>query len=123
MQTIGERLMYFIESQGGNLTTFSEKSSINYTSLSEITRNKRNIGGIVLKKIADVEPNLNLNWLFLGKGDMLLRKKENSDKHISEPNVNYNNPDPGKEMLLKYLDDDEIKEKIIQLLNTKPKTK
>lgn len=121
MQTIGERLMYFIESQGGNLTTFSEKSSINYTSLSEITRNKRNIGGIVLKKIADVEPNLNLNWLFLGKGDMLLRKKENSDKHISEPNVNYNKSDPGKEMLLKYLDDEEIKEKIIQLLNTKNK--
>jgi transcriptional regulator with XRE-family HTH domain len=120
MHSIGSRLLYLIESQGDNLTSFSKKTEINYASLSELTRDKRNLGGVLLKRLAEAIPDLNLNWLFLGEGEMFLHKNaiESEYKNVvessilNEPFEQYLTIDPGEEMLLKYLDSKRVQDKL-----------
>lgn len=119
MQTIGERLKYLIESQGYNNSSFGEKFGIDNKSLSELTRDKRNLGGVLLKRILENLPELNLNWLIQGSGPMFFGKNEEMANlpFVKEPDGIYAKNDPGEEMFLQYLDKPRVQDKIKKIIN------
>ncbi|MFL9844704.1 hypothetical protein [Flavobacterium rhizosphaerae] len=124
MQTTGERILYLIDHQGDNLTTFSKKTKIDYTSLSALTNNNRKLGATLIKRIAEYIPNLNLNWLLLGQGEVFIGKNANEDSltnlpTLADPVGNYANIDPVEEMFLKYLDRQSVQDKIKSITNRK----
>ena len=119
--TIGERIKQIIENHSDSLKEFSEKYDIDYSSLSDLSRGKRNLGMNLAMRLVEKFPGLNLNWLLMGIGDMFLGKNANyADLQIlSEPEPKYANYEPGKEMFLKYLEDSDIQERLIEILNKK----
>lgn len=118
MDTIGKRLKHLIESQGLNNTSFGEKFDIDNKSLSEITRDKRNLGIVLINRIIEQVPELNLNWLIQGKGTMYVGENVEYTKtpKVEEPIKLYLTDEPGKMMLLRYLDDGDVRQKIREIL-------
>ncbi|MFP9099108.1 hypothetical protein ACLI09_08645 [Flavobacterium sp. RHBU_24] len=118
MSDIGNRLKQFIDSQGFNNTEFGNKIGVKGGAVGEMIGGSRAIGGITLKKIGEEFPDLSLSWLFFGNGQMLLPKNEYGKVHkVEEPIKLYMPEDPGKAMLLRYLDDGDVKQKIRDILN------
>jgi len=119
MGEIGDRLNLFIDNQQISFNDLGEKIGVAGKSLKEMSQNKRPLGGNVLKKLGEVFPDLSLNWLFLGVGDMYLHKSVPSENlpKVAEPSVHlYESLDPVEEMFLKYLDRPMVQEKIKQIL-------
>jgi len=119
MGEIGDRLNLFIDNQQISFNDLGEKIGVAGKSLKEMSQNKRPLGGNVLKKLGEVYPDLSLNWLFLGVGDMYLHKNEpqKNVQMVAEPTVHlYDTLDPVEEMFLKYLDRPMVQEKIKSFL-------
>ncbi|MFC5979152.1 hypothetical protein [Flavobacterium salmonis] len=115
MQTEGERLRYYIERKEVNLRQFCIENDILYTSLHPILTNSRSLGMNILKKIMQVYPNLNINWVLTGMGDMEITE----DNILRDPNSVYQNSDPGYVAFLKYFDKEATTDKIIALIEKK----
>jgi transcriptional regulator with XRE-family HTH domain len=115
MQTEGERLRYYIESKGVSIRKFCGDNGILYTSLHPILKNSRPLGINILKKIMESCPNLNVNWVLTGKGDVEINPREVDA--LKEPSPVYGNIDPGYEAFLKYLDREVAVEKIKKLID------
>lgn len=117
MQTEGERLRYYIENKEVNLRQFCIENDILYTSLHPILMNSRSLGMNILKKIMQAYPNLNINWVLTGMGDMEITEDKN---HVlRDPGSIYQNLDPGFEAFLKYFDKEATTDKIIALIEKK----
>ncbi|MGO4772858.1 hypothetical protein ACEN2I_14445 [Flavobacterium sp. W22_SRS_FK3] len=117
MQTEGERLRYYIENKEVNLRQFCIENDILYTSLHPILMNSRSLGMNILKKIMQVYPNLNINWVLTGIGDIEITEDKN---HIlRDPSSVYQNLDPGYEAFLKYFDKEATTDKIIAIIEKK----
>lgn len=119
MDTPGKRLDYFLEKEGISPAQFGKEIGVAGKSIKEITMDKRPLGGIVLKKIGETYTNLSLSWLLSNVGEMYLHSSVKNV--VFEPEPDYKKDDPGKEMLMKYLDDPEIINKIYQHLTNKTK--
>ncbi|MCI9846203.1 hypothetical protein [Flavobacterium pectinovorum] len=117
MQTEGERLRYYIESKEVNLRQFCIENDILYTSLHPILMNSRALGMNILKKIMQVYPNLNINWVLTGMGDIEITEDKNYI--LRDPNSVYQNADPGYEAFLKYFDKEATTDKIISIIEKK----
>ncbi|MDR7208564.1 hypothetical protein [Flavobacterium piscis] len=117
MQTEGERLRYYIENKEVNLRQFCIENDILYTSLHPILMNSRSLGMNILKKIMQVYPNLNINWVLTGMGDMEITEDKNYV--LRDPGSVYQNLDPGYEAFLKYFDKEATTDKIIALIEKK----
>ncbi|WP_163411357.1 helix-turn-helix transcriptional regulator [Flavobacterium ajazii] len=115
MRTEGERLRYYIENKEVNLRQFCIENDILYTSLHPILTNSRALGMNILKKIMQVYPNLNINWVLTGAGEMDI---ENNDS-LREPNSVYQNSDPGYEAFLKYFEKETTTDKILAIIEKK----
>ena len=113
MKTTGERLKYFIELQGFSLLSFAKKNEINYSGLTQIVNNKRPLGIEVLQQLKTSLPNIDTEWLLFGT----LRDEKSTKDIASVKTIS----DPGKEMLLKYLEDEDIQERILELITKKSK--
>ncbi len=117
MQTEGERLRYYIESKEVNLRQFCIENDILYTSLHPILMNSRSLGMNILKKIMQVYPNLNINWVLTGMGEIEITEDKN---HVlQDPRSVYQNLDPGYEAFLKYFDREATTDKIISIIEKK----
>nr|WP_294931400.1 hypothetical protein [uncultured Flavobacterium sp.] len=117
MQTEGERLRYYIESKEVNLRQFCIENDILYTSLHPILMNSRSLGMNILKKIMQVYPNLNINWVLTGMGEIEITEDKN---HVlQDPRSVYQNLDPGYEAFLKYFDREATTDKIIAIIEKK----
>lgn len=117
MQTEGERLRYYIESKEVNLRQFCIENDILYTSLHPILMNSRSLGMNILKKIMQVYPNLNINWVLTGMGEIEITEDKN---HVlQDPRSVYQNLDPGYEAFLKYLEREATTDKIIAIIEKK----
>lgn len=66
-----ERLKLFIENQGISTSAFEQKISASDGMIRRAIRNKTDIQGKWFLKISDNYPDLNLEWLITGKGNML----------------------------------------------------
>jgi hypothetical protein len=120
MTTEGDRLKYYIENKEVSILNFCKKNEIIYTSLHPILQNSRPLGIIVLKKIMDAYPNLNINWVLTGKGNVEINPEE--EGALSEPSPIYGNIDPGYQAFLKYLEKEETINMINNLIDSKIKS-
>ena len=68
---VGERLKEFSKKKGFNVTNFEISLGIGVGSISKTVSIGKAIGAKVLKKIIFKYPDLNVDWLFTGRGEML----------------------------------------------------
>jgi transcriptional regulator with XRE-family HTH domain len=126
MDTSGERLKQLIELQGLNMRKFCEKFDIPYTSFQQMTANKREIGMVTLWKLIEIFPDLNLNWLVLGKGPKMLSKYDYTKlpEKMIEESVNKES-DIVENAILKYLSKETVRNSfksiVKEVLNEKTK--
>lgn len=86
MDTAGERLRYYLEyKEVTDLKKFCNTHNLAYTSFIAILTGDRNLGINVLKKLLDIFPALNANWIITGLGNMEL--SENDLKKVNHPGV------------------------------------
>ena len=64
-----------------------------------------------------VYPNLNINWVLTGMGDIEITEDKNNI--LRDPNSVYQNSDPGYVAFLKYFDKEATTDKIIALIEKK----
>jgi len=112
MDTIGERLTYYVEKQGVAKKQFCSDNDIVYNNFTIILNNKRKLGLNVLNKIKKGFPNLNVNWLLYGEGNPEL---SNSAGSVSEPGISYGT-DPMVDVVLKALKTSKVKEYLSTLI-------
>lgn len=81
---VARRLQEFIDSTGMSNSQFADKAAIPRPSLSQILHGRnKSINDVLLRKLDDAFPELNLSWLLFGRGDM--RVAQNIE--ISEPQI------------------------------------
>ena len=73
---LNKRFMSFIETTGEKPTRFAKKIGISPGYMSDIKNEKKTPGIEVLNKLLSVYPNLNINWLLTGKGEMYNKPKD-----------------------------------------------
>jgi len=112
MDTIGERLTYYIDKQEFTKKEFCKENDIVYNNFTLILNNTRNLGLNVLNKIKKGLPNLNVNWLLYGQGDADLSP---TGSVVSEPTINYG-ADPMADVILKALKTSKVKEYLSTLI-------
>lgn len=66
-----DRVYLFISSQNITVSEFSKKIEVSNGYFAKQKANEASIGSNILEKIVSVFPQVNLNWLITGKGDML----------------------------------------------------
>lgn len=85
-----DRLKQFIDYKQLNILKFSEKISVNESTIRKILTDNSGIQSKNLEKIANTFPELNLHWLITGRGPMLLddtafhEKLSDSDLRIQD---------------------------------------
>ena len=119
MVTEGQRLRYYIESKDVSIRSFCIESDILYTSFHPILQDARPLGMNILKKIMDAYPNLNVNWLLTGKGNVEI--DSDAEGAMKEPQPIYGKIDPGFEAWLKYFDNPITIKKLNQIIESKIK--
>lgn len=117
MDTIGKRLLYVIEIEEVNLYKFCKKYSLAYPTFNQIVLGNRNLGINILYQVLEIIPNLNINWLLLGIGEMRIVQKTTNegDLILEEPYASYLKQDEFEKMLLTYFDRPEVKKAILKI--------
>lgn len=69
-----ERLRQFIEHTGKSITSFEASIDVSKGAIAKPIKNKKSVGAEVLDKILSNYPDLNLEWLVSGFGEMLKNK-------------------------------------------------
>lgn len=80
METVKDRLKHFIKTLGMSVNAFEKKWG---TGQSYVNNISKGIGNEHLTNLCNLYPELNLNWLFTGKGSMLLPESENLSENKS----------------------------------------
>lgn len=116
----GKRLTYYVEKQGFTKKTFCDINLLEYNSMVMIMAEKRVIGINVLNRIHEILPKLNVHWLLYGEGP---EEVTESDQYVlNEPAEMYvSKADAFEFMLLKYMENDKIKNKIYEIIQQKSK--
>ena len=83
MTNIKERVLYFIENQGEKKETFFEDLGMSYANFKGVQK-KSALGSDKIDKILSKYPDLNLEWLFSGKGEMLKGGNTNTETSKEE---------------------------------------
>jgi hypothetical protein len=114
----GKRLSYYVDKQGFTKKKFCEKFSFDYNNMTSIMSEKRVLGINTLNQIHYSLPNLNVHWLLYGEGP---EEVNENDVHIlNEPAEMYlSKNDTFEFLLLKYMDNQKIKNKIHEIIREK----
>lgn len=124
MNTIGKRLTYLIDSTGLNKSQFCDKYNFSYSAFAPITNDNRPLGMNMLMNLVDVFPNLNINWLLFGVGNVnqnINVLSENTEL-LKEPEEELK-PDHFETLFLDYLSKNSVKRKIIEIINSEKSEK
>ncbi len=129
MSEAHERLTYYIKNQGFELKDFCAQYGFTYNSFTQILAGTRPLGRKILDQLIDALPNLSADWLLYGRGQMEIVDPVFTNKNVNygvqddnkmlvvtSPNTDYNNIDPGKKMLLSYLNDPDVQNMIRQIM-------
>ena len=73
---VGERLKIFRGHLGDTQSEFSSRLEIDQRNLSKIETGGRSLGATLMRKLTNEFPQLNMNWLMTGKGEMLKKGSE-----------------------------------------------
>ena len=68
--SLGKRLAYYIKNKGLNKTQFTKLVKMDYAQLHRIIKGESEPGMETLRKILNSFPDLSLNWLVSGKGNI-----------------------------------------------------
>lgn len=114
----GKRLSYYVEKQGFTKKKFCEKFSFEYNNMTSIMSEKRVIGINILNQVHFAFPKLNVHWLLYGEGP---EEVAESQVHLlNEPAEMYITKNDAFEfMLLKYMENPKIKNKIYEIIREK----
>jgi len=82
--TFGERLKEFIEYKRMNIRTFEMKSGLNNGTVYRVLKNGTSLNGDSIAIIGNRWEELNLNWLMVGRGKMLVDETTTDEKDINE---------------------------------------
>lgn len=116
METIGQRLLYVIEIEEVNLYKFCKKYNLMYSTFNQIVLGNRNLGINILYQVLEIIPNLNINWLLLGIGEMrIVQKRTTEGELILEEPKAIVKPDEFEKLLLSYLEKEAVKEAIVNI--------
>ncbi|WP_378178041.1 hypothetical protein [Aquimarina sp. SS2-1] len=107
-----DRVIIFAAHLGVSLRSFSLSIGASAGYLHRLQSANSNIGGDFIEKIIQLYTEINPTWLVTGEGTML---KENY--LVEETGVIYGNKDHFKQALLRYLDDQDIRDKLAEITN------
>lgn len=114
----GKRLAYYLENQGITKKKFCDKHSIAYNSFVQILTEKRPLGINVLDQMHYALPKMNVHWLLYGEGPEEI--EDYQLKVLNEPAEMYiAENDTFEYLLLKYMDNEKIKNKIYEIIKQK----
>lgn len=89
MTNVKERLLQYIKSQGIKREDFFEIVGLSYSNFKGIQKNS-GLNSDAIVKILTIYNNINLYWLILGKGEMLLDiPAVQKNNEVSEPIAKY----------------------------------
>lgn len=86
---VGSRINVFCSYLDISVNKFETILGVGVGSISKTISTGKAIGGKVLKKIILTYPNLNIDWLFTGRGQMLWNKENPSVLLFEEPREKY----------------------------------
>jgi len=107
-----DRVIVFAAHLGISLRSFSLSIGASAGYLHRLQSANSNIGGDFIEKVIQLYTEINPVWLITGEGNML--KKEHL---VEEPETSYGKKDYFKQALLRYLDDDDIRDKLVEITN------
>lgn len=114
----GKRLSYYIEKQGFRKKEFCNKFSFEYNNMVSVMADKRSLGINILNQIHYSLPKLNIHWLLYGEGPEELKNEDlNVLNEQAEMYVKEN--DAFEFLLLKYLENENVKQKIYEIIKEK----
>jgi hypothetical protein len=81
-----ERIFSFIDYKGISVNEFSKKIDVSNGYLAKQRLSNANVGSQIIEKIVNIYPDISIEWLVTGKGEMLRQTKstETSPTQISE---------------------------------------
>ena len=99
--TITQRIKIIMDEKGLNVNSFSKLINVTQSTLATMYKRNTSPSYILLMRIINVSPDINLNWLILGEGEM---KKESSLFAIpSKDSININVKSKEMEMAEDYI--------------------
>jgi hypothetical protein len=114
----GKRLTQYLEKQKITKTDFCKKFAFDYASFTQVLVETRPMGIKIVDKVHFALPKLNIHWLLYGEGPEELDEKQSNI--LNEPAEMYvTNNDAFEYMLLKYMDNPKIKNKIYEIIQQK----
>ncbi len=103
-----DRVVIFAKYLKMSSRSFSLSIGASQGYLSRLQKENSNIGGDFIEKIIELYPQLNPAWLVSGRGEML-----KIVDYVNDEGAHYGKPDFFKEALLNYLDDPQVKDKLM----------
>lgn len=85
--TASERLKHLLDSENLSITQFGKKVDVSRDTLNKMFANGSDPKLHLLQKCLELYPNLNIEWLILGKGDMWKMEVEKMTKLEQEMEV------------------------------------
>lgn len=114
----GKRLSYYIEKQGFKPKEFCALHSFEYNNLINVMADKRTLGINVLNQLHFALPKMNVHWLLYGEGPEEVAGNEINI--LNEPAEMYVTKNDAFEfMLLKYMENPKVKNKIYEIIREK----
>lgn len=100
-----ERFKQLLDEKGLTATKFAAMIKVNASAMSHILNGRSKPGFDVLDKIAQAFPDVNLNWLVSGKGDVfntdttIVRKSIPVQKALFDEDEKEETPEPQKQVI------------------------
>jgi hypothetical protein len=106
MTNVKERLLQYIKSQGFNKEDFFEIVGLSYSNFKGTQKNS-GLNSDSIVKILSIYNNINLYWLILGKGEMIVDIPANENTNeVNELNANnYKGLQNDKEKIIHLLEE------------------
>ena len=111
----GKRLSDYIEKQGFTKKKFCEKNEFDYASFTQVLKGTKSMGIIIVDKIHFALPKLNIHWLLYNEGPEEVIPNYENILNEESPEY-YPNNDILEKIFLKYLNNENIKNKIYLIL-------
>jgi transcriptional regulator with XRE-family HTH domain len=76
MESIGDRIAILLHSMHISASTLAKEIGVTKGAISRWTKNEANPGSVQVARIIAKHKEINLNWLMLGEGEMLIKNDE-----------------------------------------------
>lgn len=113
----GKRLTEYVEKQGFKKKEWCETNGLDYNSMVRIMADKMPMGIIVVDRIHNIFPKMNIHWLLYGEGPKEIVLDNNWV--LNEPKPDYIIEKDFKNEFLIALQDEKFRKKVVERLTKK----